>query len=189
MTDELTSHSLCLAGKSQDKRKKHPVSSYSNYDYIFSSNSDLIMLRVWIAILIIPSWKCSEREIGAAGRRSSYLCRVANVWTFYFMWNWRGRRFLVSIKKNPKPKVSDRQQKWAWGTERKEGVKERKWVSTESEILEREEEELEERGCVCVCVCVCVWDRESEQRGEAVMRERISTKERERERERKSEEW
>ena len=45
--------------------------------------------------------------------------------------------------------------------EKKERVKEGKWVSTKSEILEGEEEELE---------------REREREREAVMRERISTR-------------
>ena len=69
----------------------------------------------------------------------------------------------VSIK-NPARKVADRQNRNEQeGRRRKRGVKERKWVSTKSEILEREEEELEQRGCVCVCVCERERERESKE--------------------------
>ena len=173
---KLTLPCLEIAGQKK-KKKKRPVSSYSNYDDIFSSNSDLIMLRVWIAILIIPSWKCSEWGIGAAGRRSSYLCRVANVWTFYFMWIWRGRRFLVSIKKIPNKKCQTdnrnehegRRGKREWRRENGCPLKVKYWSERRKNLR---------RECVCVCVC----ERERERKEEKQWWESALVRERKRER-------
>lgn len=52
------------------------------------------------------------------------------------MWREENKWMVQESAKNPEQKeVADRQQKWAWGAEKKEGVKERKQVSTKSEIV------------------------------------------------------
>lgn len=78
MTDELTSNSLSLAGKSREEKKtscviKLPLLCF--FPIYWQPDNAL----VWIAILIMPCCNMEMQWMGATERRSSYLCLVTNV--------------------------------------------------------------------------------------------------------------